>query len=42
LQLLKTSDDIESEKLVKGMLDSIMGIINKLAAMSGEEESFRE
>ncbi|KAK9934980.1 hypothetical protein M0R45_022099 [Rubus argutus] len=41
-KFFKTSDDIESERLEKGIRDSIMGIVKKREdkAMSGEEESF--
>ncbi|KAM5567454.1 cytochrome P450 CYP749A22-like [Rosa sericea] len=41
-KLFKSNDDIKSEKLEKGIRDSIMGIIKKREekAMSGEEESF--
>ncbi|PRQ39031.1 putative 11-oxo-beta-amyrin 30-oxidase [Rosa chinensis] len=40
--LFKSNDDIKSEKLEKGIRDSIMGIIKKREekAMSGEAESF--
>ena len=41
-KFFKTSDEIESEKLEKGIRDSIIGIVRKREkkAMSGEEDMF--